>query len=92
MKFEFLECRDYGHAWAPYEVEKVAARRYLVRLRCSRCETVRSRLMSATGELLRSNVYIYPKGYLQKGGALHTKEGRTGIRAQVLRTLLERFG
>ena len=81
---KYLECRDWGHAWTADTVTKIATR-YVVTLRCTRCKTRRSRSISKQGELLRHNVYKYPKGYLAPAG---TKVNREQNREALLRILL----
>lgn len=81
------QCRTWGHAWTPYTVEKVATR-YVVRLKCMRCSTIRAQHMTKFAVLVGSNVYKYAEGYLMPGGGLHTAEGRRQIRAEVLKMLL----
>ena len=84
-------CRAWGHAWIPHDVNKVGTR-FLVRLQCVRCETIRSQLMTRLGVYARGNRYQYGQGYIQKGQALHTREGREQVRALVLRHLVKEYG
>lgn len=65
-------CRDYGHAWQPYSVDRVTKdrRRFFLRtLRCRVCQTLRSHVVDTQGYVISgSNHYSYPQGYLVKGG------------------------
>ena len=87
-----LQCRDFGHSWRPYTVEYVAQRRqYLEALRCSRCRTMRVRLLGERGELL-GNRYIYPDGYLAVGMGRLDSDDRDAVRLASLQVLLEQQG
>ena len=81
-------CRAWGHAWEPYDV-KQAGTRYIERLKCLRCGTVKSNLLDRRGYLQRNGRYIYPEGYRILGRGLHTTEGRARVRLQVLYDLLQ---
>lgn len=81
---EFLWCRDVLHSWAPYDFQiktnGVTRRREMHQvLRCDRCTTVKTRIMTTQGELLR-NSYSYPDGYLVKNQGPLTPTDRAQIR------------
>lgn len=84
-----LQCRDFGHSWRPYTVEWVPQHRhYLEALRCTRCRTMRMRLLSDTGELL-GNRYVYSDGYLVQGVGRLEQADRDAMRLASLQVLLE---
>ena len=71
---EYLMCRDLMHAWdadtATVGRNKPRRRREVRQtLRCTRCHTVKTRIMTTTGELIR-NSYAYPPGYQLTEGRL----------------------
>lgn len=63
-----IRCRgSYGHAWEPFDAYWLPGRKFVdQRLRCSRCTTVRHRVLDQFGNVL-SNSYIWPDGYLATG-------------------------
>jgi hypothetical protein len=71
---EFLWCRDVQHSWDPYNAKvsrnTVTRRNEMHQLLiCTRCATLKTRVMTSAGEILRYS-YSYPDGYLmnQQGG------------------------
>jgi hypothetical protein len=63
----YAMCRDYGHPWAPSNVEWLDAEQcYRVTLKCPRCSTLRTILRNRRGSQLESH-YDYPDGYAIKG-------------------------
>lgn len=81
---EFLWCRDVMHAWDPYNAKvshnKVTRRREMHQiLICTRCGTLKTRVMTLGGEMLR-NSYSYPDGYLLNEQGLMTPADRAMIR------------
>lgn len=47
---EHLMCRDLGHQWQPYGVERVSQRRlWRETISCGRCTTMRTRLLDDRG-------------------------------------------
>jgi hypothetical protein len=64
----YLECRDLSHDPRPYTAKWYPRERVYVRvLRCSRCKTLRTQMLSETGHILSSH-YGYEKGYLAPPG------------------------
>lgn len=59
-----LECRDFGHAWAPTSVHRDADANYLQGMSCRRCGTEKVRKFDQGGYLLGSSRYVYAEGYL----------------------------
>ena len=55
---------------------------------CTRCGTMRTRVMTLAGELLR-NSYSYPNGYLMKHQGRLTPADRAMIRSINLKSALE---
>lgn len=87
---EFLWCRDVRHAWDPYTLtfirNKVVRRNEVHQvLLCARCGTLKTRVMTASGEILRYS-YSYPDGYLVKDQGQMTPADRAYIRAMNLKT------
>lgn len=81
-------CRDMRHAWAPYTVEAatVGSRRgWRQRVRCTRCLTIRTRLLSAAGHVIGGATYAYPDGYLAPpGSGRMTESERDALRLRSL--------
>lgn len=81
---EFLWCRDFLHAWDPYDFHvrrNTVTRRNEMNevVRCTRCGTIKTRVMTTNGEILR-NSYQYPDGYQLKEQGLMTAADRNQIR------------
>lgn len=79
-----LWCRDVLHSWNPYSFIVKTNRRNRRRemhqtLSCIRCGTLKTRIMTTAGDLLRHQ-YSYPDGYLLKGQGRMTKTDRATIR------------
>lgn len=84
IKEEYLWCRDVLHSWSPYDfhvvTSSVTRRREMHQvLRCDRCTTIKTRIMTTQGDLLR-NSYQYPEGYLVKDQGPLTAADRATIR------------
>lgn len=80
----YLWCRDVMHSWDPYNARisrSKSTRRNEVHqvLLCTRCGTYKTRIMSTTGDLLRST-YAYPDGYLLKEHGPMTPADRSMVR------------
>jgi hypothetical protein len=80
----FLWCRDVMHSWDPYNARvsrnKVTRRNEIHQvLLCSRCGTLKTRVMTTSGDLLR-NSYTYPDGYLLQDHGPMTPADRAMIR------------
>jgi hypothetical protein len=80
----FLWCRDVLHSWDPYDFRvsrNAVTRRNEMNqiLRCARCGTIKTRIMTTQGDLLR-NSYSYPDGYLLKDHGPLTPADRAMIR------------
>lgn len=54
---------------------------------CTRCETVRRRLLDGNGGLL-ANGYTYPEGYLVQGVGRLTGDDRNGLRLAGLQVVM----
>ena len=90
MRDSHMQCRDFGHSWRPRAVESVPQRRqWLQQLRCSRCGTVRQRLIDEYGAQLGGG-YVYPDGYLTKGLGRLTGTDRDHLRLASLMALLDK--
>lgn len=81
---QFLFCRDFLHAWDPYNAKvsrnKVTRRNEVHQiLICTRCSTLKTRIMTTGGEMLRSS-YSYPDGYLLTEHGQMTPADRAMIR------------
>jgi hypothetical protein len=89
---EYLWCRDVMHAWDPYNAKvsqnKMTRRREMHQvLICTRCGTLRTRVMTLGGELLR-NSYSYPDGYLLTEQGRLSPADRAMIRSINLKSAL----
>jgi hypothetical protein len=84
-----LQCRDFGHAWRPYTARwDTDEKAYEQQIRCSRCKTVRKRLLTRTGAYARNPKYDYTPGYLFPGLGRLSKDDRNWVRLEsVLRVL-----
>ena len=87
---QYLWCRDVMHAWDPYNAKvsrnKITRRNEISQvLICTRCATLKTRVMASDGEMLRSS-YSYPEGYLQKDQGRMTPVDRAMIRKINLKT------
>jgi len=81
------------HAWEAYTAtvgrNKIMRRREINQvLRCTRCATLKTRVMTTSGELLR-NSYSYPEGYLLKQHGPMTPADREWIRTRNLARAFE---
>lgn len=65
---EFLQCRDFGHAWKPHnvKVDRKAQEIHRIFSCLHECGTERTQVLSADGYILR-NFYTYADGYVLKG-------------------------
>jgi hypothetical protein len=73
---QFLACRDFGHAWRPFDVRVVRKYQEIHRVfKClHECGTERTQVLSVDGHILRS-WYAYPDGYVLPGiGRLNTDD------------------
>ena len=80
----YLWCRDVMHSWDPYNVKfgrnKITRRNEVHQiLICTRCATLKTRIMTSGGEMLRSS-YSYPSGYLLTEQGPMTPADRAMIR------------
>lgn len=65
MTAEHLRCRDYGHAWTPFDAFRIRGG-FDQRMRCRDCGTIRRRVLDRRGEVITSS-YVYVDGYLIEG-------------------------
>lgn len=90
MPVEHVQCRDFGHNWQPHNAVWLDRDQcYQVDLRCSRCTTVRTRLLNRRGAQLDSH-YNYPDGYTITGIGRLTGTDRDQIRLKSVLSLIER--
>lgn len=89
----YLLCRDLGHTWRPFNARWDPEQDGYIRvLRCSRCKTERSQLLSATG-MVDSGSYDYPDGYQAPPGTGRlTGEGRGALRLESVMRLIDKNG
>jgi hypothetical protein len=88
MKTAHIQCRDFGHSWQPYTVERIPQRkRWAETLRCQRCHTHRVRFISDNGGLVGST-YRYVEGYRIEGMGAMTADTRSVMRLAVLQRLV----
>lgn len=87
-----LLCRDFGHSWRPWGAEWIPQRRqYAEALVCSRCDTVRRRLLDEYGAQLAQS-YTYADGYLVHGLGRLTGDDRNSLRLAGLRAVITAAG
>lgn len=81
VKEEHLECRDFSHAWRPYDAVIDKQNKVIERvLICDRCKTTRHQVITMKGFIHKSS-YTYAEGYLLKGaGHVMTQGDRAKIR------------
>jgi hypothetical protein len=60
--YAYLDCRAYGHAWTPIELEKEPSFGIAVDFMCQRCATHRRDIIARNG-MLTSRFYSYPDNY-----------------------------
>jgi hypothetical protein len=88
MRVEHLQCRDFGHSWRPFTARQVK-HIYEQQLRCSRCHTLRKRLLSMRGEVLSSS-YEYADSYVIKGLGRIVGDEKDHLRlASILKLVVE---
>lgn len=77
QSYEFLTCREVGHAWDPGGFDDRKGTFGIARiLSCLRCPTQRHDIYGARGALI-SRQYKYPEGYqMPKGESLSRDEWR----------------
>lgn len=87
-----LLCRDFGHSWRPWDAQWIPQRRqYLEALLCSRCQTVRRRLLDEYGAQLAQS-YTYADGYLVHGLGRLTGDDRNSLRLAGLQAVMRAAG
>lgn len=83
-----IMCRELRHAWKPWTVHTdTKAKLYEVKLRCTKCKTVRVREIGFHGQLI-GNRYEYPDGYLVKGLGRLDDNDRARLRLESVFRLL----
>jgi len=81
-----LLCRDFGHTWRRFMARHVPAHHvYEQTLRCTRCKTLRERVLNERG-IVVSSKYVYPDGYLVKGMGYLAGEDRGLIRLAAIQS------
>lgn len=80
LRPEFVQCRDYLHAWRPFTCQWMPSFNvYEAREQCMRCGTIRVREMDRRGHVLARR-YEYPEGYSMKGYGRLSGDDRDAIR------------
>lgn len=90
MPFEYLTCRDMGHAWKPYTVDR-ERRMWMSTMLCGRCGSFKVRTISSQGRLVKSNMQ-YADGYLIAGWGVMSAEDKAKMRLALLTRLAEEYG
>lgn len=86
---DFMECRDVGHSWKPFDGGCDKRKRLYHRThRCRGCRTYRTQILSWKGEILTSS-YTYAKDYLFKGSGRYDQELRGKVRVHNTREFIE---
>lgn len=83
----YSTCRTWQHAWEPTTVERRGGD-YVQGLRCLRCTTERFVKVNARTGDRAGNRYLYPEGYVLKGGGSLTARERAEIRLAEVRGYL----
>jgi len=84
MPTEFVVCRDLHHSWDPYTAFKIKGG-WDDRLRCSKCGTIRSRILDDDGFILSAR-YEYADGYRIKGLGYLSAEDRSMVRLRSVKS------
>jgi len=80
MPPSFVQCRDFGHSWRPWRTRWLDKDRvYSSELRCTRCHTIRERLISESGAMVSSH-YEYADGYQIHGLGHLSSSDRDAVR------------
>jgi hypothetical protein len=91
MPESHIHCRDYGHSWRPFTASYDARERcYVQQLRCTRCRTLRQRLLDTHGQVIKS-AYVYADNYLVKGIGRLGAEARGEVRLASVQADLARY-
>lgn len=99
VETEFLECRDFGHAWSWTTDQHVVfgARNKPIEfvrvLLCTRCETSREQTIDlTTWAPSKGNRYHYPDGYIvsSPAGKLHRRDFRQELIMRIITTNAKR--
>jgi hypothetical protein len=64
MPLEFLDCRDFRHAWRRYSTNLAQDGTWERVVRCLRCGVLRTESLTRTGGRISHPRYEYPDGYL----------------------------
>jgi hypothetical protein len=89
MNIDYLQCRDFGHSWKPHTARWIESQgHYESQLRCTRCGTLRTRLLSRTGAQVQGQ-YLYSEGYLVKGMGRLTGGDRDKVRLRSILSVLK---
>lgn len=83
---DYLQCRDFGHAWQPYTA-RLAGAEYLSVIRCMRCGTERTRRIGQRGQVLATD-YHYADGYQIHGLGRLTGTDRDMLRLASVQRLI----
>jgi hypothetical protein len=76
----FLQCRDLGHQFRPFDVAIRRRQREIIRsLRCHLCGTLRHQALTLDG-YITGNRYEYQDGYVLNGAGRLTISDRAAIR------------
>jgi hypothetical protein len=90
LRPEYIQCRDYLHAWRPFTCQWMPSFNvYEAREQCMRCGTIRVREMDRRGHVL-SKHYEYPDGYSLKGFGRLSVDDRDSIRLASILNLVEK--
>ena len=88
----FLQCRDHGHNWRPYDAY-LFDDGYEVHARCPSCKTVRIRFYDHRGYQTRTPNYRHPDGYLMTSGhGGFTVDDRAQVHLRVAKEMIASKG
>lgn len=83
-----LECRQFGHAWRAYTVDKDGPR-YRVTTICPRCEAKRVQTIDSRGMVVGHTNLRYPDGYLAHGIGRITGEAKGVVRLEGVHRVID---
>ncbi len=81
LPLEFLECRQYNHAWTGETVHS-GKKQYQVTLRCLRCKSYAREVLLEDGSREGKRQIQYVEGYLAHGMGRLDGRGRSALRLE----------
>jgi hypothetical protein len=88
---EFLECRQYRHAWSAHTVQ-TGKSTYTVTIRCLRCKSLATEVIDQTGQREGNRHINYAEGYLARGLGRMDGTALAAVRLENLHRQIESDG